>query len=115
MSMRMLLEHILINRNDFLDLEPWKPENKAKAVKACIEALESVDEDAGEDLIRVILHVCGGGKVEIEDGGRGRSIEVRIEKDGISTTLKSAELPQPLDVVQDELWILYQDSVSEKN
>jgi hypothetical protein len=112
LRMRQLLKHILLNEQSLLGIKPWGNQEKLIAVEACINSLPLAKEDARHDLIEIILHVCGGGKIEVEGENGGTSIEVAITKNGY--TLKQGESTHPLTLkdAQIELHRLYKASLA---
>lgn len=110
LKMKSLLEYILINSGGFQGLKPWGDKEELIAVNACIDALPQVKEGSEDKLIAILLRLFGGGKIEIEGKNGGKSIEVRIKKNGYSQTFGSAKSPLPIIEAQKELMRLYLNS-----
>lgn len=107
---RGLLEHILLNDNDLLDVKPWEEKQEAIAVGACIDALPLAEDDAKDDMVVILLRVCGGGSLQFQTKDGGRSVSVRINADGYSMGMGGASNPLPLAEAQNKLRRLYQKS-----
>jgi len=106
-SMQTLLEQILFNDRNLLKIKPWNRQKEAIAVKACIGALPLAQKDARQNLIEMVLRLCGGGKIEIEGDDGGNSVEVIQDGDSHTVTLGGAEKPLPLEEAQKELRRMY--------
>lgn len=108
LEMISLLRDILLNKNDVLDITPWQHRQEFIAIHACIDALPAA-EKIGEldDLVTVILKVCGGGKIEIAGKNGGSMIELKRTEGGYSTTYSNAENPLSLQAAQKELSRIY--------
>ena len=72
------LEAILVD--SWHDLDPWKPEKRKRAIKACIDGIPLVKESARSGLMVILLKSNGGGVIEI---GKTR-IEVTVNDGGES-------------------------------
>lgn len=105
-----LLEHILINENNLLDVKPWGAKEEAIAVGACIDALPLAKDSAKDDIIKILLRVCGGGSIEYETKSGGRSVDVRLTENGYSMALGGAIRPVSLANAQNKLRRLYKAS-----
>lgn len=108
--MRSLLEDTLLNEHNILDLEPWGKAEEAVAVGACIDALHLAKPNARDDLVKIILHACGGGKIEIEGPHGGRSISLTLLENGSQMSLGSASAPLSMKDAKVRLRQLYQQS-----
>lgn len=111
LRMRSLLRHILLNEHGILKLKPWEDQQEAIAINACIDALPDAGA-ANDALIETLLHVYGGGKIEIEGKNGGRSIELTVKKNGYRMTLGNSSHPLSLEETQKELRRLYAKSKS---
>jgi hypothetical protein len=114
LRIRSLLNHILLNEHNLLDLKPWGAKQEAIAVEACIDSLPLAQDSARDDLIETLLHVCGGGKIEIESKNGGRRIEVMPTEAGYRMILGGASDPLPLAEGQNKLRRLYTKSRAEQ-
>lgn len=110
LSMRSLLEHIMLNEHNLLKIRPWEAKKEALAVKTCIEALPLAKKSSGEDLAVIILKMCGGGEIKMQTQNRGSSITVTKTKDGYQLTYSGAQHPPGMKETQATLWQLYQAS-----
>ena len=111
LAMRSLLTHILLNEHDILDLEPWGVKEEQIAVFACIDALPQAKANGEiDDLVVLILKVCKGGKIEVDDGNGGSSIELKLEGNGYSEIHSGATQPLRIKDAQKELKRLYLES-----
>jgi len=114
LKVRILLNHILLNHYNILDLSAWGAKEEAIAINACIDSLPlAKDREARDTLIEDLLHVCGGGKIEIQDTNGGSSIEVVPFGGGYRVTIGGVSNPLPLVEVQEELRRLYTKSRSD--
>ncbi|MDB2687204.1 hypothetical protein N9Y42_08320, partial [Mariniblastus sp.] len=111
LKMRSLMKYILLNESNVLKLKPWKDQQEAIAINACIDQLPSADK-ARDDLIEIILYACGGGKIEFEGDHGGQSISVTVLENGSQKSFGSAANPPPLKAVQQKLRRLYAESKS---
>jgi hypothetical protein len=86
----------------WLNLEPWKPDQRAAAVEACINAIPAAENDSiVEEVIITLLKMNGGGSIEVQslDGKSGRAIKVS----GSGYSLGGAKNPLPFPEVQRHL------------
>ena len=107
---KTLLRGILINEHDQFDLKPWDNKLEAIAVAACIDSMSTVNDEALQNLVETLLHVCGGGKIQIQGKDMVSSIEVKKTKDGSCLTLSGADDPLPIKEAQAELQRIYKKS-----
>ncbi|MBL9152731.1 MAG: hypothetical protein JNK37_09610 [Verrucomicrobiales bacterium] len=114
LKIRSLLNHILLNEQDLLDLKAWGAREEAIAVEACISSLPLAKNGAKDNLVEILLRVCGGGKIEIQDNNGGSSIEVIPTESGYRMILGGASDPPPMEEAQQELRRLYAKSRAEQ-
>ncbi len=110
MVMKGLLERILINDLGLLKIEPWDKKQQDVAVEACIDAMSIVEDSAMDDLLVILLRVCGGGKIEIVHGTVNTSVTVELRSNGYFTTLGGAQRDCSLVEAQANLRKLYRES-----
>ncbi|MBK1791989.1 hypothetical protein [Persicirhabdus sediminis] len=115
LKIRSLLNHILLNEHELLDLREWRAPEEAIAVGACIDSLPLAKNGAKDDLVEIVLRVCGGGKIEIEGKNGGSSIEVIPAESGYRLILSGASDPLSLAEAQKELRRLYTKSKAEQD
>jgi len=108
-----LFRDILLGGGSHLELKPWGAREEAIAINACIDSVTLAKN--WEDLVGMILRVCGGGRIEMEVNGDTRMIEVIARDHGYSTTYGGATAPLPLDEAKDELRRLYRESRAGRN
>lgn len=113
LTIRSLLEQILLNERDLLKVSPWDKTREAIAVNATIDALPSAKGKARTDLTVILLKVCGGGRIEIEGINGGTSVEVVMTDTGYTLTLGSATQPLSWKAAQRSLRDRYAQSRAE--
>ncbi|MFT5904830.1 MAG: hypothetical protein ACI9E1_000416 [Cryomorphaceae bacterium] len=114
-EMRMLFEHVLLDERGFLGMQSWGKKQEAIAINACIDALPIAD-GIGEidDLITILLKVCGGGKIEYQGKNKSSSIEVKLTKNGYSAIYSGADNPLSVEENQNKLRRIYAESKKKK-
>ena len=91
------LEAILVD--SWHDLDPWKPDHRKLAIKACIEGIPLVKESARSGLMVILLKANGGGTIEFGT----KRIEVTIKENGSSERHGSASGTVSLEETQRQL------------
>ena len=106
--MRSLLEQILLNEHGVLDLEPWGADEEKIAIGACIDSLHLAKLDARDDLLKIILHVCGSGSIAIIGPHGGRSVTLTFLENGYQFSTGGASTPLSIDNAKIRLRQLYE-------
>jgi len=97
LARRSNLEAIMVD--SWHKLEPWKPENRKKAIRACVEGIPLVKDSARRNLVVILLKANGGGSIDIGD----RRIEVTMSNGGWSARHGSAPVSVSLKETQTQL------------
>ncbi|NWK54583.1 hypothetical protein HW115_03105 [Verrucomicrobiaceae bacterium N1E253] len=113
MRIRSLMESILVEHQGLSGLKPWGAKEEAVAVDVCVGMLPYVGDGEREDLVEMLLLVCGGGVIEIEGTNGGRRIEVIIKENGRTLSYGAASSPLSIKNAQNELRRLYFKSKAE--
>jgi len=112
-SMRRLLEYILLNDHDLLAIDPWGEDEEGVAIEACIDALPYAKKGGERDLVEMLLRQFGGGEIEFEGKEHSYSVGVERTENGYRTSSGGASDPLSMKDAQKELRRLYSESKSE--
>ncbi|MEM7456386.1 MAG: hypothetical protein AAF456_18720 [Planctomycetota bacterium] len=105
LRIRSLVEQVLIGER-LPGIQPWDTEQQAIAVNAFIDALPGAEELARVHLVEIILRLCGGGSITVDDN----DVHVTLGDDGYTLAISNALRSVPMTHTQDNLRHLFEKS-----
>ena len=102
-----LLGQIMVNEFETLKLQPWGEQQEKKAVMACIDSMQYASKKSRREIALILLKLCGGGAVEVDDGSEWGVVAAKQMKEGYSVSYMTTEQKATLEQTQQALRDLY--------